>query len=141
MKDILNKLAGADEHDDAGAYDAKMQVLKELRDMAMSMMAGKMGDHAPGMKEVSVAAPDQAGLKKGMDMASDMLDSKGNGSPLDSAAQEVDAEHEDGRNEPIGDAGYMDGAMDESEEESPEDIDAQIAALQAKKAARQSAKY
>lgn len=137
MKDVLNKLASADDRDD-GSYDAKMQVLKELRDMAMSMMAGKMGEHSPGMKEVSVAAPDSEGLKKGIDMASSMLDKKGNGSAMDSAAQGVDAEHEYGRNEPVGDADMMDGLEEEEDLESPEDIDAQIAALHAKKAARAS---
>lgn len=52
--------------------DAKMQVLKELRDMAIEMMGEKLPGRKEGLKEVTVAAPDRKGLEKGLEMASSL---------------------------------------------------------------------
>lgn len=65
---------------DDSKHQAKLEVLQELRNMAMELMGDKMKSHFPSddeheMKQVTVAAPDQEGLKKGLDMASEMSDS------------------------------------------------------------------
>ncbi len=153
MKHMLERLSGKPdaEQDDAHA-EAKMQVLHELRNMAMGMMGDKVKDKMPHeMHEVDVAAPDAAGLHKGLDLAKSIipkslnadrdssmgesLDSElphqgSNGSPMDAAAGDVEEEHAEGRNEPDGDQGEpMEDDMDEDE------IDSMIAELQAKKQA------
>ncbi len=52
--------------------DAKMQVLKELRDMAIEMMGEKLPGRKEEMKQVTVAAPDREGLEEGLEMASSL---------------------------------------------------------------------
>jgi hypothetical protein len=75
MKHMLEKLAGKadDEGDDSHAH-AKMQVLHELRNMAMGMMGDKVKGKLPGheMHEVDVVAPDREGLAKGLGLAQHM---------------------------------------------------------------------
>lgn len=140
MKHMLDRLSGkADdsEHDNAHA-EAKMQVLHELRNMAMDMMGDKVRDKMPHegapheMHEVDVAAPSAAGLHKGLDMAKSIipkslnadrdssfgekLNSKlphlgSNGSELDAAAEDDEEQTEHGRSEPNGDEGEPDQQM------------------------------
>ncbi len=146
MKHMLDRLSGKpdEEQDDSHAH-AKMQVLHELRNMAMGMMGDKMRDQMPSegapheMHEVSVAAPDQQGLAKGLDLAKHLagkgpvgppdslnadkdsgygehLDSKlphmaSNGSDMDEAAEDVEEQTEHGRSEPEGDEGEPDQQM------------------------------
>lgn len=123
---MLDRLSGKpDAGDDEDAHAAaKMQVLHELRNMAMGMMGDKVKDKMPGheMHEVEVAAPDKAGLSKGLDLAQ-ALTKKGpmgnshephqgsNGSPMDAAAQDVEDQTEEGRSEPSGDEGEPDQEM------------------------------
>ena len=52
--------------------DAKLCVLKELRKMASDMM----GEDLKGMKKVTVAAPDKASLKAGLEKAEEMMESE-----------------------------------------------------------------
>ncbi len=54
-----------------GDMKAKMGVLKELRKMAMDDMGEPLKG---GMKKVTVAAPDEKGLKMGLDKAEDMVE-------------------------------------------------------------------
>lgn len=118
MKDLMSKLAGKpDEQSDTHAQ-AKMQVLQELRDMAMGMMGDKMKGQMPGddeMHGVEVMAPDKDGLKKGLDLAQSAL-------PSDDEASEGEAP-----GLPDADEG------DELDDMSPEEIDAMIEELQARK--------
>lgn len=51
--------------------DAKMGVLKNLRDQA----AGAMGDKLKGLKKVTVASDSPAGLEKGLEKAKEIVDS------------------------------------------------------------------
>ncbi len=136
MKHMLDRLSGKPEAgDDEDAHAAaKMQVLHELRNMAMGMMGDKVKDKMPGheMHEVDVAAPDAAGLHKGLDLAKSIipkslnadrdssmgesLDSKlphlgSNGSDMDAAAEDVEEQTEHGRSEPEGDEGEPDQEM------------------------------
>lgn len=68
----------SDENEDH-KYDAKMGVLNELREMAMNMMGNKVKNHMSPkandeqMAEVSVSAKDSEGLKKGLDLAKNVL--------------------------------------------------------------------
>lgn len=155
----MQKLAKKDEPAKDHKYEAKMQVLNELRDMAMGMMGDKVKGKLPGsMEKVSVMAPDQEGLKKGLDMAKSIipnslnadrnsgfgesLDSKmphmgSNHSPMDMAAQDVEDQHDDQRNEPSGDEGEPDQEMlnphDDEDDMTHEEIDSMIQELQDKK--------
>lgn len=91
---------GPDEMGGDHESDAKMKVLEQLRDMAMGMMGEKvdkkmappMGDD---MKQVTVAADDEAGLKEGLDMAKDVvpgMEMGGEAHPADDmSAEEIDA--------------------------------------------------
>lgn len=87
-------------------YDAKMKVLEELRAMAHEMMGSDLGK-PEDMKQVSVAAPDEEGLEKGLDLASSLMDKK-----------ELP----------------MDDEADEEGDESAEDLERQIQDLMARKA-------
>lgn len=115
---MLEKLAGhpAEEEGDAHAH-AKMQVLHELRNMAMDMMGDKVKGRLPHeMHGVEVVAPDQKGLEKGLDMAKLATNSGephmgSNGSDMDAAAQDVEDQTEEGRSEPSGDEGEPDQQM------------------------------
>lgn len=59
--------------------DAKLNVLNELREMAMNMMGNKLKNHMSPeanddqMSEVSVAAKNPEDLKKGLDLARNVL--------------------------------------------------------------------
>lgn len=112
----MSKLAGKspdDEGDDSHAA-AKMQVLQELRDMAMGMMGDKVkglpGGGGDEMHGVEVMAPDKEGLKKGLDLAQ----------------QAVPGDEDDA------DSSGMPGD-DSDDDMSPEEIDAMIEELQEKK--------
>jgi len=70
---MLDRLSGkSDTEDDANAHAAaKMQVLHELRNMAMGMMGDKVKGKMPGheMHEVDVQAPDRESLQAGLGLA------------------------------------------------------------------------
>lgn len=50
--------------------DAKMNVVKDLRDSASSMMKDKLG----GLKKVTVASDSKEGLEEGLDKAEELLE-------------------------------------------------------------------
>ncbi len=132
---MLEKLSGQpdEEGDDAHAH-AKMQVLHELRNMAMDMMGDKVKGRLPQeMHGVEVMAPDKQGLQKGLDLAKEVaIDSHephqgSNGSPMDAAAEDVEEQTEHGRSEPSGDEGEPDQEMlnphrDSSTEDDEDDM-------------------
>jgi hypothetical protein len=99
--------------------DAKMDVLKQIRDLA----AGEMGNDVKGLKKVTVAAPDQEGLEKGLDKAKDIVNGETGGAMADMMG---DGDAEDA----------LDGGADEAAEDagklSPEE-EALLAKLLAKK--------
>lgn len=120
MKEMLEKLAGKrpDEEDGDAHAHAKMQVLHELRNMAMDMMGDKVKDRLPHeMHGVEVMAPDQEGLRKGLDLAKEVTNDShephmgSNGSPMDAAAEDAEEQTEHGRSEPEGDEGEPDQQM------------------------------
>lgn len=74
MKDLmkmLEKKKSGDGEMDETKMSAKMDVLKELRDLA----ASQAGDSVKkGMQEVSIMAPDKEGLKEGLEMAEEVVE-------------------------------------------------------------------
>lgn len=128
MKKNMMDNSPDDQEDDHSA--AKMQVLQELRDMAMGMMHDRVGDKMPHeMHGVEVMAPDQEGLKHGLDLAQKVLPdaSSGHGQPDASHALSPDAS--------LG-PDHMENPGDDHDDMSDDEMDSMIAELQAKKAAR-----
>jgi hypothetical protein len=142
MKHMLDRLSGkADDQDENSHAEAKMQVLHELRNMAMGMMGDKVKGKMPGheMHEVDVQAPDRESLQAGLGLAqhltgphdsatgpkgppssldaqkiksnSNLPNLKHNGSPMDHEAGDVEDQTEQGRSEPSGDEGEPDQHM------------------------------
>lgn len=135
MKEMLEKLAGRPDEEEGDAHaHAKMQVLHELRNMAMDMMGDKVKGRLPHeMHGVEVMAPDQAGLQKGLDLAKEVASNSGephmgsNGSDMDAAAEDAEEQTEHGRSEPEGDEGEPDQHMlnphrDSSTEDDGDDM-------------------
>ena len=119
MKDLKEMMGQSDESGDSMKKDAKLKVLKQLRQMAADMVGGDVKDGLDSMKKVTVAAPDKAGLEDGLAKAKDMLAGH-EMEETDDTAELPDDEME----------------AEESEEMSPEEMKAKIAELQAKLAAR-----
>lgn len=77
MMDELKKMMakkGQPEKMDDSAIQAKLDVIKELLEMAHSAMGNKMKGDMDEMHKVSVMAPDQEGLEEGLDVAHDALE-------------------------------------------------------------------
>lgn len=132
MKHMLDKLAGAQKDDDQDHSHAKMQVLNELREMAMGMMGDRLRDKMPHeMHGVEVTAPDQQGLEKGLDMAKKVLPDQaqmsGHGQPDSSHAMEADADDQQG---------HLENPGEDDDDMSDDELDSMLAELQAKKASR-----
>ena len=137
MKHMLDKLAGSQGDDEMDHAHAKMQVLHELRDMAMGMMGDRLKDKMPHeMHGVEVMAPDRAGLEHGLDLAKQVIPTEseaasmggsGHGQPDDSHAMEPDADDE---------AGHLENPGEDQDDMDDDELDSMIAELQAKKAAR-----
>lgn len=71
MKESVHGVVEDGDHD-----TAKLEVLEELREMAMGLMGDKMKSKISpeeSMKEVTVAAPDEEGLQQGLEMASEVI--------------------------------------------------------------------
>jgi hypothetical protein len=68
--------------------EAKMQVLKELLDMAEDREADQV---VGGLKKVTVAAPDDASLKQGLEKAEEIVDDM----PKEDDMMEMDEDLED----------------------------------------------
>lgn len=126
---MMKKLAKEDEKDGSSdmATEAKVKALNELRDLSSSMMQDDLKGRMS--KKVTVAAPDNEGLKKGLEMAEKSVDKmeKSPAALSDSApSEEAEEAQED----------YEDDISDLVEDcESPEEIDQLIKKLQEKKAA------
>lgn len=68
MKELMDMLASKDDMPESHK-DSKMQVLSELYQMLQSILGEDVGP----MEKVTVAAPDQKGLFKGLDMAQGLV--------------------------------------------------------------------
>lgn len=110
LKKLMEKKQGGKM--DPEYKSAKMGVLKELH----KTMGGMMGDDVKGLKKVTVAAPDKAGLKLGLSKAEEVVEGE---------------QPDEGVIQSLGD-----GSEEVSEEmpSTPEEVDAKIAELEALKA-------
>jgi len=107
---------------------AKMDVLKHIRKIASDAMKDDI--KGVGLKKVSVAADSTKGLEEGLDKAKELL-----ANPEEMMDHEGHMGHMGGMDEEMGeseDESYEEEASEE--ESSPESIDAQIKALEEKKA-------
>lgn len=95
--------------------DAKLSVVKDLRDMAANGMADKLKN----LKKVTVASNDEEGLAEGLDKAKELIGK----SPMNHADSEEESASEDMDESPA----------DEEKEDmammSPEELDAKIKEL------------
>lgn len=98
--------------------DVKTGLMKDLKKMAAGHMAGELR----GLKKVTVAAQDKEGLKAGLEKAEEVVDGVEPKGVLEGQLAEVEAEAETDEDE-------------DKEECSEEELDAEIAALMAKKEA------
>lgn len=116
---MMDKMMGKE--DSSGSDDmkkeAKLKVLKHLKDMA----SGMMGSGLDKMKKVTVAAPDSKGLEMGLDKAKSMMDPKT--AMMDAMKDPMEA----GENE---DPSMHDDESAEMEAMNPEEIDQMIQKLQ-----------
>ena len=127
LKDLMKK-KGKGEGMDPKEKDAKMSVLKDIRDMA----ANDMGDEVKSLKKVSVMAPDQHGLEEGLHKAQEMVGGDHPESPFEEAAEPS-----------VSGAKVAEDLLEHEGDESelsPEEIDALIAELQEQKAKKLAAK-
>lgn len=132
MKHMLDKLSGnAPDGEDGDAHaEARMQVLQELREMAMNMMGDKMKGKLPHeMHGVEVMAPDKEGLAKGLDMAKKVLPDAESGHGQPDMSHAMDADADDGPD-------HMENPGDDGDDMDDDELDSMIAELQAKKASR-----
>lgn len=127
LKDMLEEKEGSD--DGSMVKDAKLSALKELRGIASKAMGDSFKSKSDGMKKVTVASDDKAGLVKGLDKAKDMMkhmpevDDEGvEETPEEESMEEAEETPED------------EMAELKSEDMSSEAIDAMIQMLQQKKA-------
>lgn len=72
MKQLMAK-KGASGKMSPEDMQAKMDVIKELLEMAQSAMAGKVKGGMDEMQKVSIMAPDQESLTEGLDAAKDIV--------------------------------------------------------------------
>ena len=97
---------------DSMRKQAKLDLLKDLRKMAMGMINSGEGEEMPGhMQKVMVAAKDKEGLEEGLDKAKEVLE----------GSEDLMEDSEDSEMPEL-----------ESDEDSPEALKAKIKELQAK---------
>ena len=120
--------------------EAKMNVVKELSKQAGDML----GDKVKGLKKVSVAAPDKAGLEKGLDVANKIIkgglpgshSDKNPDDKMEEAEEEMgsdlDHDNEEGESPEHKEAvlGEEPSMVEECQDKSPEEIEKMIQELQ-----------
>lgn len=133
MDDLLAKLMAKKQQDDEmdPTYkSSKMQVLQNLKDHMTQMMGGDLS----GLKKVTVAAPDSAGLAAGLSQAKDLMAKGGDAAPAMADANddhEHEAEDDDSTMEPAEGSEMEHSDPDSTDAMSPEELQAHIADLQA----------
>lgn len=134
--DILGKLMakkGADDHMSPEYKSSKMAVLKALHDEMTKMMGGDLN----GLKKVTVAAPDKAGLQEGLAKAKDMMSKdapEGAADDHEHEAMEPDADEDEASEEmeapDADDAPVKSPSEMDAEEMTPAQIQEHIQMLQ-----------
>lgn len=103
--------------------DAKMSVMKDLRDRA----ASSLGEKLKGMKKVSVASDSEAGLKEGLDKAKEIMEGKEDMDEEEMSPAGAEAE-----------GSKADEVLAKCEDMSSDEIEMMISKLEALKEAKQS---
>jgi hypothetical protein len=114
MKNLMELISAKGKPVKDNELKAKMDVLKELKSMAMDAMGKKLD----GAKKVEVAADSKEGLKAGLEKAQEMLGSEEKDEESEEESPEKEKEE-----------------LASGEEESEDDLDKKIEELMAKKAA------
>lgn len=137
MKELAKK-KGTQEMDPKHK-DAKMKVLKEIHKMA----SDSMGDDLHGMKKgVTVMAPDEAGLQKGLQLAQAVTGAEGEHDAHEADHNAVEPQHEApeaGNALAMSEHSPHPSDAPDDDDMSHEELEQLIAALQAKKAAKAKA--
>ena len=119
MKNLMELISAKGKDVKGDSLKAKMEVLKDLKSMAMKAM----GDKLDGAKKVEIAADSKEGLEAGLDKAKELLnpeEEEKEESAEDELAESPEKEAEE---------------LASNQEESEEDLDKKIQELMAKKAA------
>lgn len=127
-KGMLQKMMLADEKpsmgSDAKSLEAKLAAMQQIIDALRSEVVGKAKGDLSGLQKVSVMAPDEQGLKKGLDLAAQMAADKG-GSMVDpeGASDEADEENSESAMEKLAELKdpSLEGKEEMAEEAKPED--------------------
>jgi hypothetical protein len=119
--DLLKKKAAEQSKNpvDQKHLDAKKSVVQGI----MDMLKGGMAEDIGGLKKVSVAAPNKAGLEKGLEMAKGIVSKN----PLEESSDEESLESPE---EELGEDESMEGDSDDSK---IAELEKQLAELKAKK--------
>ena len=76
MKELMDQMAMQDddsmEHE-SGELEAKMEVLKQLHQMASELLSGEMDQPMDDMEKVEVMASDEEGLEAGLEKAQELM--------------------------------------------------------------------
>jgi len=139
MKMLEKKKSGKGEMDES-KMSAKMDVLKELRDLA----AGQAGESVKkGMQEVSVMAPDKEGLKEGLEMAEEVVEEGPEGmaemmaeAPESEEMEMMDDEDMEDEDEDMDDEDMEAYGMEDDEDMDDEDKLKKMAKMKAKMLAK-----
>lgn len=116
LMQLMKKKAEAGSGDMSPEYkDSKMKTLQALH----GEMGKLMGGDLQGLKKVTVASPDEAGLSEGLDKAKELLKTSGG----DGESHTVDSGSMDSENEQ---SGEPEDEMSEEDAMSPEELDAEI---------------
>lgn len=83
------------------AIQAKKDVLQELMDLAHGMLSDKVKGGMDEVRKVTVAAPDKAGLKEGLQKASEIIDQTELSDDQDDNEEDNEAEESEAMMEPL----------------------------------------
>lgn len=105
LKKLMQKKMEKEGGMEPKAKEAKMELLKELRDMASGMMKEDLDGHLSGLKKVTVASDSQEGLKEGLEKAEDIVEKK-----PEMPSLEMDEDESEISTQPL--AAHLEGAKD-----------------------------
>lgn len=143
VNDMFKKLVEKKKAEGKGFSPVEKEASDNVLSDLMHFLSGMEGEKVKGLKKVTVASPDQAGLQAGLDKAKDLV-SQSDDSSDDSDDESQDDESSDEGQEDDGSGGedHEDPVAQEladheqHDAESEDEIKQQIAELQAKLASR-----
>ncbi len=118
---LMKKLEKKDKKLDPLEKEAKMDVVKSLRDQAGAMLSDKV----KGLKKVTVASPSKEGLKEGLNKAEQIVEGAEEDMGEDLDKNNEEGESSEHKAKVLGE----DKMMEECEDMSPEELEEKIQAL------------